>query len=158
MKGDFYEQFHHGRFRHAQGAYRFINQNKHGITVWDMDFHNEITIAMAGCDVFVERIDWKRHEIDMNDRFEIKEFAFKKYTRQVNHLVAYFDRITVYDRIRNDDVGVAEILPRFTLAQISEFINVALENNCTNVSAILLDYKNRTFADFDPMDAFALEW
>ena len=94
----------------------------------------------------------------MNHRFEIEAFAFKKYTRLVNHLVAYFDRITVYDRIRNDDVSVAELLPRFTLAQITEFINVAVENNCTNVSAVLLDYKNRTFADFDPMDAFALEW
>ena len=85
-------------------------------------------------------------------------FAFKKYTRRVNHLVTYFDRITVYDCIRNDDVSVAEILPGFTLAQITEFINVAMENNCTNVLALLLDYKNRTFADFDSMDAFALEW
>ena len=51
-----------------------------------------------------------------------------------------------------------DLLSRFTLAQITEFINVAVENNCTNVSAILLDYKNRIFADFDPMDAFSLEW
>ena len=138
--------------------YRFIKQEKHGIHVRDEDFHNEITIWMDDCNVNVERIDWERHAIDINHRFEIKEFAFKKYTRQVNHLVTYFDRITVYDRIRNDDVSVAEILPRFTLAQITEFINVAVENNCTNVSAILLDYKNRTFSDFDPMDAFSLEW
>ena len=138
--------------------YRFLKQEKHGVHVRDEDFHNEITIWMDDCNVNVERIDWERHAIDINHRFEIKEFAFKKYTRQVNHLVTYFDRITVYDRIRNDDVSVAEILPRFTLAQITEFINVAVENNCTNVSAILLDYKNRTFSDFDPMDLFSLEW
>ena len=65
---------------------------------------------------------------------------------------------TVYDRIRNDDVSIAEFFARFTLAQIRDFINIAVKNNCTNVSAVLLDYKHRTFNDFDPMDAFALEW
>ena len=36
-------------------------------------------------------------------------------------------------------------------------IKVATENNCTNVTALLLDYKNQNFADFDPMEEFSLE-
>jgi hypothetical protein len=138
--------------------YRFLNQGKHGISVEDYDFHNEIYISLDGCETEIERIDWRRHEIEPNDRFEIKSFTFKRYTRQVNHLVAYFDRVTVWDRVRKDDLTVIEQLDHFTLAQITEFIAAAQEADANNVLAALLDYKNARFADFDPMAEFTLEW
>jgi hypothetical protein len=138
--------------------YRFLKQEKHGITVEDFDYHNEIVITLADVDADIERIDYARHDIGPEHRFEIKSFAFKKYTRQVNHLVAYFDRVTVWDRVRKDDVTVAELLPGFTLAQITEFIAAAQEAKTTNVLALLLEYKNAHFADYDPMDEFTLEW
>ena len=47
---------------------------------------------------------------------------------------------------------------RFTLAQIAEFIAAAQEAQAVNVLALLLEYKNAHFADFDPMDEFTLEW
>ena len=72
-------------------------------------------------------------------------------------IVAYLDRVTVYDRILKDDVTIAQFLQSFTLAQITEFIKAAIENNCTNVTAILLDYQQQKFSDFDPMDEFSLE-
>ncbi len=90
--------------------YRFLNQEKHGITVEDHDFHNDINIFLEGCRANVERIDWRRHEINVEDRFEVKEFGFNKYTRQVNHIVAYLDRVTVWDRVRKDDVSVIDTL------------------------------------------------
>ena len=138
--------------------YRFLNQEKHGICVKDFDFHNDIDISLKDCDSSIERIDWRRHEIDPNDRFEIKSFTFKRYTRQVNHLVAYFDRVTVWDRVRKDDLSVVQLFDRFTLAQITEFIAAAQEADAHNVLAALLDYKNAHFADFDPMAEFTLEW
>ena len=138
--------------------YRFNGQSKHGITIFDFDFHNDITINISDCNVYVERIDWRRHEIRMEDRFEIKKFGFKKYTRQVNHIVAYFDRITIWDRVRKDDVGVIEMLGGFTFAQIMEFISVAQESNAINVLALLLEYKNKNFSEFNPMEEFVLEW
>ena len=67
------------------------------------------------------------------------------------------DRRTSIGIDMDDDISVEEILPMFTLAQIMEFINAASENNCTNVLAVLLDYKNRTFIDFDPMEEFSLD-
>ena len=137
--------------------YRFNGQAKHGITVEDYDFHNDITITLADCDADVERIDWRRHEIRMEDRFEVKSFRCKKYTRQVNHIVAYLDRITVWDRVKMDDIGVMEIMDRFTLAQVTEFIKAAQEANAVNVLAALMDYKNTHFAEFDPMDEFVLD-
>ena len=137
--------------------YRFKGQEKHGIGVYDNDFHNWIEISFKDCDVKVERIDLRRHDIEPDDRFEVQEFTFKKYTRQVNHIVAYLDRVTVWDRVRKDDLTVGDMLDSFTFAQIMEFISVAQEANATNVLALLLNYKNEHFADYDPMDVFVLE-
>ena len=64
---------------------------------------------------------------------------------------------SVYSRIEKDDTGIAQLLHCFTLAQITEFLKIAEENDCTNVKALLLDFKNQNYADFDPMEKFALE-
>ncbi len=138
--------------------YRFAGQEKHGITVNDYDFHNDIEISFADCSAEVERIDWERHAISMNHRFEVKKFSFKRYTRRINHYVAYLDRITVWDRVKKDDVSVMDWMGSFTLAQITDFIQAAQEAQAVNVLALLLEYKNAHFADFDPMDEFTLEW
>ena len=137
--------------------YRFLGQNKHGIYVEDADFHNEIDISFDDCHADIHRIVWMRHEISPDHRFEIRTFCVEQFTREANHIIAYLDRVTIYDRIRKDDTGISAFLPQFTLAQITEFIKVATENNCTNVTALLLDYKNQNFADFDPMEEFSLE-
>ena len=136
--------------------YRFRSMDKHGIHVEDEDFHSDIDIVFDDCDTAVDRIDDCAHEINNDDRCEVTSFSFKKYTRQVNHIVAYLDRITIYDRILKDDVTIEAFLPGFTLAQIADFINLATENNCSNVTALLLNYKNEHFADFDPMEEFTL--
>ncbi len=137
--------------------YRFLNQEKHGIVVSNFNFNNDISIYLSGCTATVDRLDFRRHDIDVNDNFEISSFDFRVYTRQVNHIVAYFDRVTVYERIKNDDTAIEQVLPRFTLAQIMDFIGVAAENNSTAVMALLIDYKARTFENFDPMEEFTLE-
>lgn len=137
--------------------YRFKSQEKHGIKVEDYDFHDQIDIEFEGCEADIERIDWHRHEILADDRFEIKSFRFKSFTRQVNHIISYLDKVTVWGRVKNDDTSVSEQFDRFTLAQIMELIQVAQENNAINVLALLMNYKNRNFSDFDPMDEFTLE-
>ena len=73
-------------------------------------------------------------------------------------MIAYLDRITVWDRVRKDDVSVMDQIGRFTLAQVTEMIQAAQEAQAINVLALLLEYKNAHFADFDPMDEFTLEW
>jgi hypothetical protein len=137
--------------------YRFKGREKHGIVVKNYDFYNDIEISFKACNALVERIDWERHYIDMNHNFEVKNFSFKTYTRQVNHIVAYLDRCTVYNRILNDDVSVAQYLTIFTLAQIMEFIKLSSENNCTNVAAILLEHQQKYFSNIDPMAEFTLD-
>ena len=138
--------------------FRFLNAEKHGIDVRDEDFHNEIIITFEDCDADVERLDWSRHEISPNDRFEVKTFKFKKYTRQVNHIVAYLDKATVYDRITKDDVSVTQYLHNFTAAQVVEFITLATENKAVNVAAALLEYKQQHFGDVDSLAEYTLDW
>jgi len=147
-----------GRYKDCMiPLYRFLKMEKHGIYVTDEDFHSEIYVELDGCNADVERIDWERHALDPNHRFRINSISFGAYTRQTNHIIAYLDQITVNGRILRDDVTIADNLPQFTLAQITEFIKLATENNCTNVTALLLDYKQKTFSDFDPMEEFTLE-
>ena len=57
-----------------------------------------------------------------------------------------------------DDVFVMDQIGRFTLAQVTEMIRIAQEAQAVNVLALLLEYKNAHFADFDPMEEFTLEW
>ena len=138
--------------------YRFVNQEKHGINVNDYDFHNEIDINFDEVSATIERIDWARHQISMNDRFEVKSVSLPKgVSRSANHIIAYLDKITMYDRIKKDDTSIGVLLERYTLAQIMDFIKIAGENKCDNVMAILLNYKNENFSEFDPMDAFTLD-
>lgn len=137
--------------------FRFANQGKHGIHVQDEDFHDSITIWFDDCDTMVERIDYARHSIEPTHRFEVTRFKFKTFTRKTNHIVGLLDKWAVYGRILNDDASITEQLPQFTLAQITEFIKLATENNSTNCTAALMEYKNTNFADYDPMAEFTLE-
>lgn len=138
--------------------YRLTKREKHGIFVTDEDFHDIIDVKFADCEAKIERIDWNFHEILPDDRFEIQSFTFAQYTRTVNHITAYLDRITVYGKILKDDVSIEQLLPNFTFAQIMDFIEFSAENNCVNVTALLLNYKNQNFSDFDPMDEFSLDF
>ena len=138
-------------------VFRFMNNGKHGISFYDEDFHNDIGFWLSDCDLEYERTQWHRHEIGKDETFTLGAFSFRKYTRRVNHLVYLLDKWTVLDRIARDDTSVESILPSFTLAQITEFIRVATESGSTNVTALLLNYKNQNFADYDPMEAFSLD-
>ena len=137
--------------------YKFLNKEKQGISVYDMNFHNDISFFFADCRAQVNRVDFERHNIQMDHRFEIAMFSIVKKTRRSNHIVSYLDRITLTDRIMDDDTSIMEIIGDFSLAQITEFISAANENHCNNVLAALIDYKNTNYGDFDPMDAFVLD-
>ena len=137
--------------------YRFVKQGKHGISESFSIGENIAYIDLKDCDAEIDRIDYQRHWIDMDDRFEIKTIKVRRKSRMANHIIAYFDKVTIWGRVRNDDVSIMNFLGDFTMAQISEFIKAAQESEAKNVLAMLLEYNNTAFADFDPMDEFTLE-
>lgn len=138
-------------------VFRFMHAEKHGITFWDEDFHNSIGFELTGCDIDYDRTTPNRHSIERDETFTLGKFTIEKYDRRVNHIVALLDRWTVYGRILSDDVSVRNILHGFTAAQILEFIRLASENGCAECAAMLLEYKQNTYPDYDPMAEFTLD-
>ena len=137
--------------------YRFKGHENRGIFVSGGNYEEEVEFSLKDCSVNIERIDWNFFT-SPNDCFEIKSFSFVKRSRASNHIAAYLDRVTIYERILKDDITIEQSLQHFTLAQIMEFIDFSSQNQCTAVTALLLEYKNKNFADFDPMDIFSLDF
>ena len=102
--------------------YMLMNKEKHGII---MEGQSQLTLkdCSAGLRLVEGHHDW------VNNDFEVTDFRFKKYTRQVNHIVCHLDKGTVSGRVKKDDVTVAQWLDRFTLAQIMGFIDQAAKSN-----------------------------
>ena len=121
--------------------YRFMKQDKHGIIVEEDRSESLVYIDFKGMEADIDRIDFVRHRINPDDRFEIKSISFSEYTRQVNHLIAYFDKITVWDRTRKDDLTVADCLPGLDEKDITALIEVAREANSQKVLGMLLAFQ-----------------
>ena len=130
--------------------YCLMNKEKHGITML-----SQSELRMTDCSASIKLIE--SHSDWINNVFEIRNFKFDKYTRAVNHIVSIFDKGTVEGRIKKDDISVEPYLERFTIAQIMKFIDIASKNNCNNVLALLMNYKNKHYSDYDPMDEFILD-
>lgn len=97
-----------------------------------------------------------RHDLNLQGNLVLGKFQVRK-SRASNHIVGLLDKWTIYGRILKDDTSAVELLKNATLAQITDYLNLAMENNCTNCTAALMEYKNEHFADFDPMAEFTLE-
>lgn len=138
--------------------YRFLHQEKHGITVEDYDYHNQIEIHIKDCDANIERIDWKRHQIDVKDRFEIKSFSVKSLNRRTNHIICYLDKCTIFGRIEQDDDSSIQNIEGYTAAQIDSFLKFAIEKGSTKCIAAFLNYKNEHFKDLAALDAYTLDF
>ena len=137
----------------------FNGKDRHGIigtgfTAYSEDFY----VFFKDCDLQLEPSTYRLESLGYNDyTYTLGEFRFKKYTRYTNHIVGMLDVWTIEQRILQDDVSVVDNMNSFSLAQVTEFIAKASEYHCSNVTAALLDYKNKHYPDFDPMDRFWLE-
>ena len=138
--------------------FRFKGREKTGIRVSDFDFHNDIQIdfVAADCKGRTKRLDWHRHRIEMNDRFEIEDFGLYRYSRKANHLIAYLDKCSIYPRIVNNDMTLLESLDGCTLAQLIDYTNLATENGATEIAAALLSYREEHFPEYGSVDSLLL--
>ena len=138
-------------------VHRIINMEQHGICAYGFRYYSE-DYGFTLKDCKLSYTDWGGNYFPEKDnKLTLGEFSFDKLTRYVNHIVYLFDKWTVADRILADDISIASCLHQFTLAQIMEFIQLASGNQCPNVAALLLDFKQKNFPDFDPFAEFTLE-
>ena len=136
---------------------RVINMEAHGIRSFGFKFYSDnYGFHLTDCSMVYD-IYGGYYQPGADIKMTLGKFSFRKMTRYVNHIIYLFDKWTASDRILADDVSVVSALPAFTVAQITEFIRLANENGCTNVLGMLMEYKNRNFADFDPMAEFSLD-
>jgi hypothetical protein len=137
--------------------YRFMNQKKHGIFFYDHDFHNDIGFYMDACNLKFEPETLHRHKLVRQDNFILGEFTFSHYNRKVNHIVSLLDKWIISERILKDDTSIEPLLSSFTAAQIVELIKLSTDNNCTQVTALLLNYQHSHFPAIFPTSEFTLD-
>ncbi len=138
-------------------ANQLRGREKHGIQ-FGFDYSTvALSVSFAGCDLDCGLTDCRHHSLEPDSKVVFGALKVENPSRQANHIIGLLDKWTVEGRILKDDVSAVEHLDSFTLAQVTELLNLAIENQCTNCTAALLAYKNTRFADFDPMDVFTLE-
>ena len=138
--------------------YYLKNQKKRGIGAewYDDEYYGSKYLSIKGFDVKAE--DAPQEDVDRDElKMQITSIKPLAWNRRTNTVIAFLDRITIYGRIKKDDLSVMALMDGFTLEQVSDFINVALENKAVNLLAALMNYKNDHFADFNPMDSFLLD-
>ena len=127
--------------------------------VWDGGTHTESHyLSIKGFYVDYDRVMVKEEDGEETGRVEITFIKPQKWNRRVNMVLAFLDKITVYGRIKKDDITVMTHMDRFTLPTIIEFITMAQEAGAVNVTAALLAYRNNTYPDYNIMDEFVLDF
>lgn len=116
---------------------------------WD-DSIPGVLLTLTGFDVSLA-------EGSADGEFEITSITPKIWNRRSNAIISFLDRISLYGRLHKDDETIAEILDQFTFEQIVDFLAMATKHSLPKVTALLLDYKQTHFGDYDPMDDFILE-
>ena len=152
------EDIKEDRYKGTEIFYRYAqNAEKHGIHYYDEEFHSCVGFTLDDCSLENELAGAFGHEIASDATFELGRFTFKKFTRKVNHIVYLFDKWTIRSRIAKDDISVMELMQRYNAAQITDFLNTAIENKAVNLTAALLSYKQEHFPEYDAFSEFTLE-
>lgn len=141
-------------------VYRMANKDEHGIHTWGLNAYSEdYGFRLEDCQLEYEASEWRFVPGVTDDAvYKLGKFKVEKLTRISNHIIYLLDKWTITERLLKDDVSIREILSGFTVAQITEFIKLTNENNCSNCTAMLLDYKNQMFQDVDPFAEFTLDF
>ena len=138
-------------------ANRLRSQDKHGIYFRYDNGSSELETSFAGLDLECGFTEFQRHWMDQDAAVVFGKLRVREASRAANHVLARLDRWLAAERVKKDDAAVADMLDSFTLAQVTELLNLAIENQCVNCTAALLEYKNKKFPDFNPMEIFTLE-
>lgn len=137
---------------------RVQNADKHGIHFNSEDFNSYNSFELEDCEIEQKLIGQMRHDVAADAVFELGKFKIKTFSRKVNHIIYLFDKWTIWDRIRKDDIQVMNMIERYTVSQIKEFINIAIESQAVQLSSALMSYKSDHFGEEDVFEEFVLEW
>lgn len=119
---------------------------------YSYNFSNENTMLIGNS----MRLDYKVDETTGDTT--LGQMRSSELNREINTVFFELDRLCARHHVTTDNAEALtkDILSRFTLAQITEFIDLAVANNSTNCTSLLLDYRNKTFGEVDPFSMFVL--
>ena len=127
-------------------------QEKRGINCWESwGGYYDVSLYIEGFDVDIKVGTGGAGTI------EISYLHPQNWDRRANTVISFLDRITIRERIRKDDSSVMELMQRYNVAQITDFLNTAIENKAVNLTAALLSYKQEHFPEYDAFSEFTLE-
>ena len=130
-----------GRYDPYQGARVFSDTNS-------MSLGSSMTITY--------KIDPDTKDITLGSDLKIRNTA-SKY--EINSILFELDRFAVKSFIARDEAENLNqaILDGFSAAQIIEFIDFASENKSANCTAVLQEYRNDKYPEYDAFSEFVLE-
>ncbi len=72
--------------------------------------------------------------------------------------MAYLDKKVIVNKIKqDDDLLLKGVLGSQTLAQIIEYLQVAIESDAVNCAALLLEYRKNCFPKYADVNDLSLE-
>ena len=125
---------------------------------WGYDFSPEGTMCIG------KHLRLEYEIVDQNTGLtELKQFVSglnKIGKRERNTIIFEFDRAAVRSHIESNQPQnlTDSALSSFTLPQIIEFSDLSVQLGMTECTALLLDYRNRTFGEADIFDMFLLDF
>ena len=135
-------------------VYRFTGKEEHGISTWGLyDYSEDFGFKLKDCKLEFERVKnyYETFRHDQNEYYKLGKFTVLTPTRYANHIIYLLDKWTIEERIAHDESDLNDILVSFNVSQILDLISLAKEKNSINSLAVLLEYKNSHFKDYDPM-------
>ena len=125
---------------------------------WIGSYSETFDFELTDCELSATSDTWRFIPgVTDEAKYNLGEFKIKKFSRYANHIVFLLDRWTIEERIIKNDSVIGELLSGFTVAQLLDFISLASEKNSTNSLAVLMEYKNSKFDQYDPLMNFTLD-
>lgn len=119
--------------------------------------HESVYIDLPGFDVKTEVFSDEGYAENHYPLEIVSIHPIDNWSRRMNACIAILDGMTIAGRIKKDDETIMMGLGSCTLAQITEYIDIAQEAKAYQVLAMLLAYKNDRFSDFDAISEFTLD-
>ncbi|MBR2790550.1 MAG: leucine-rich repeat protein [Eggerthellaceae bacterium] len=133
-------------------AFRLLGHEDDGIRLVRGDY-DEYGFAMLEIDggsaqIRVEDGSW--HGGAPADLIEIMSIWFRsRKTRMANHIVYYLDSCCLYQRIASNDITVMDDIGTPSFTTLLSYLNLAVESGATELGALLIEYRDKHFPEYD---------
>lgn len=123
---------------------------------WNYEFSDSNTMNLGKS----MRIDYRIDSESSDITFKKAKISENEDRREMNAILYEMDKATVVSHIMKDNVQMltTELLDAFSVVQIATFTEIATENKAVNCAAVLMNYKNEKYPEYDAINDFIMDW